>query len=271
MTLHPLTIAEIAGMEIVRTISRPWRVLKLADPSKLRNYILFHWTAAKASRKWLRLPENDRIASRLVHSYEDYLELQAMKLNFVDLRNHERRFRLVLRERLSDLNFIGRGRNVLCLGARLGAEVEAFVDVGCFAVGVDLNPGPGNKWVLHGDFHRLQVASQSVDVIYSNSIDHCFDLSRMVHEMCRVLKPSGHIILEPDPGCREGDRTSPDMWQMLSWKTIDDLVDELERLGLHLIGRRPFLYPRGGEQLVLVPEGSGSESGDNSLEANREK
>ena len=91
-----------------------------------------------------------------------------------------------------------------------------------------------------------------MDILYTNSIDHCFSLELMVAEMRRVLKPSGHIVIEPDPGDQEGQHTAPDTWQTLSWRTIEDLRKELERCGLKLIGRQPFQYPRGGEQLVFV-------------------
>ena len=37
-------------------------------------------------------------------------------------------------------------------------EVRAFLDHGAFAVGIDLNPGRDNRYVMVGDFHQLQFA-----------------------------------------------------------------------------------------------------------------
>ena len=53
---------------------------------------------------------------------------------------------------------LGQVRTVLCLAARIGTEVKAFLDLGCFAIGIDLNPGTDNRYVVHGDFHDLQFA-----------------------------------------------------------------------------------------------------------------
>ncbi len=249
-----LNIATTFTEELKQTVFSPRRLLKLLEPGKIRHYLRFHWIAAKAGWKWEPSSQAAELSRRLIPQYQDYLQLQAMKLDYLDLSGHESRFRSILRDRLAQLSFVERGRNVLCLGARLGAEVAAFSDLGCFAVGVDLNPGRQNRWVLYGDFHRLQVASNSVDILYSNSIDHCFSLELMAAEMRRVLKPSGHIVVEPDPGYQEGRHTAPDTWQTLSWRTIEDLRKELERFGLKLISRRPFQYPRDGEQLVFVAE-----------------
>ena len=55
-----------------------------------------------------------------------------------------------------------------------------FIDHGAFAVGIDLNPGRDNRWVVIGDFHALQYADASVDVVYTNSFDHVFELERVL-------------------------------------------------------------------------------------------
>ncbi|MFC1605459.1 class I SAM-dependent methyltransferase [Pseudomonadota bacterium] len=176
-----------------------------------------------------------------------------MKLDYLDLEHHELKFRNALRERLADLEFIERGKSALCLGARLGAEVRAFIDLGLFAVGVDLNPGQANSYVLHGDFQHLQQADDSVDVVYTNSIDHAFDIEGMVREILRVVKSDGYIIIEPDPGVEDTGGIEPDLWATQSWKSIDGLMNALEGFGLSLVKRRPFEYPRGGQQLIFVP------------------
>ena len=130
-------------------------------------------------------------------SYEDYVDVQRSKLGFVDLENHEPRFREALANRIAASRFVSKGACVLCLGARLGGEVRAFLDCGCFAVGIDLNPGDNNSVVLHGDFHQLVFPDQSVDVVFTNSLDHCFDLNQVCREVLRVLKPRACSLSKP--------------------------------------------------------------------------
>ena len=244
-------IKHIIG-EIGITLRRPWRILHLVNTPKLLSYLRFNKFRIRTGEQWSSCNKVKQLSVRKIECYKFYTELQAMKLEYIDLASHEVRFRKVLRERLKDLYFIKSDQAVLCLGARLGAEVKAFLDLGCFAIGIDLNPGLKNKYVLYGDFHDLQFATDSIDILYTNSLDHVLDLSKMVKEMRRVLKRTGHIIVESDPGTEENDKVQPDMWQTLSWKKIDDLVKALETFGLKLINRQSFEYPRGGEQLVFI-------------------
>ena len=72
---------------------------------------------------------------------------------------------------------------ILCLGARQGTEVEVLRDLGYKnAIGLDLNPGPENPYVKQGDFINLEYPNDSVDMIYSNCVDHAFDLDKFFQE-----------------------------------------------------------------------------------------
>ena len=90
------------------------------------------------------------------------------------------------------------------LGARLGTEVRALMELGHLAVGVDLNPGAANQYVLHGDFHHLVFPDRSFSAVYTNTLDHVFDLPRLVDEIRRVLVPGGVLIADVVPGFDEG-------------------------------------------------------------------
>ena len=57
------------------------------------------------------------------------------------------------------------GQDAAVVGARIGTEVKAFLDLGAVAIGIDLNPGENNRYVVYGDFHDLQFASGSIDVV----------------------------------------------------------------------------------------------------------
>src|SRR5690606_32891810 len=97
-----------------------------------------------------------------------------------------------------------------------------FIDRGAFAVGIDLNPGRENRWVVVGDFHALQFADASVDVVYTNSLDHAFDLSPVLAEVRRVLKDDGDFVVEMGLGVEEGGQ--PGFYEALSWRRADELV-----------------------------------------------
>ncbi len=142
------------------------------------------------------------VARRSYDSYDEYVEHQAAKYDAI-LKTQGgiktsailayritfyRRFRLLS-------HFIGRDARILCLGARQGTEVEVLRDLGYRrAIGVDLNPGPSNPYVLPGDFMRLGFRAQSFDCLYSNAIDHAYDLDEFFVESARVLKSNGLAI-----------------------------------------------------------------------------
>jgi ubiquinone/menaquinone biosynthesis C-methylase UbiE len=139
-----------------------------------------------------------------------------------------------------------RGLRVLCLAARLGGEVRAFIDLGALAIGIDLNPGIGNRYVVHGDFHHLQYADNTFDVVFTNSLDHALDVPRIMDEARRVLADDGMFIVEASAG-RES--YAPKTWEALTWANLDDLVTVIEQGGFRLESRSEVdeLWP--GEQL----------------------
>ncbi len=170
------------------------------------------------------------LTHRRYSSYQDYLDHQAAKLDEVsdrleetaaeDLAEFRRRF-----ESCAELPARAR---VLCLGARRGTEVEAFLGLGHFAVGIDLNPGPGNRYVLSGDFHKLVFPTASVDVVYTNVFDHVFDLEQMLREITRVLTPDGILIADILPGYEEG--FTPGRFEATHWPRLDVLIEQITTL-----------------------------------------
>ncbi len=86
---------------------------------------------------------------------------------------------------------------ILCLGARQGTEVEVLRDMGYRnAMGLDLNPGPENPFVKYGDFMKLDYSDSSVDMIYTNCVDHAFNLDNFFQEHARVVKPGGFALYD---------------------------------------------------------------------------
>jgi SAM-dependent methyltransferase len=190
---------------------------------------------------------------RSYDSYDDYLEHQKAKLESHEFGRYDEEFREALRERLTSLELGWQGRNVLCLGARLGSEVKAFLDLGAFAIGIDLNPGKENRYVLHGDFHDLQFPPNSVDVVYTNSLDHAFDIDRLAKEVLKVLRRDGYFLVEAVQGRDQG--INPGFFESFFWKNIDQLVQIFENAGFTVSRRTPINHPWPGEQICLSRSG----------------
>ena len=210
----------------------------------LRKRALFR----KFGERWTA--EGEAFQKRSYNSYEAYLEHQKAKLETHDFGKYDTDFRVALRERLAALKIDWRGCNVLCLGARIGTEVKAFLDLGASAIGIDLNPGPDNPYVVQGDFHDLQFAPESMDVVYTNSLDHAFDIERIAKEVLKVLKPDGIFIVEAVQGRDQG--ISPGFFESFFWKNIDQLVRALEVAGLSATRRTPITSPWPGEQICFA-------------------
>jgi SAM-dependent methyltransferase len=182
-------------------------------------------------------------------SHEQYQAHQRAKLAYMDqegLKSYDTRLYTALSARLRQ-NGVQRGSRVLCLAARRGGEVRAFLECGCFAVGMDLNPGVDNRYVVSGDFHALQFPDQVVDIVFTNSLDHVRDLSAVVAEMRRVLVPTGRVLIEAMAGDAEG--ATFDYYESYSWPTVSALIERLEAEGLALIDRTAINEPWRGEHL----------------------
>jgi SAM-dependent methyltransferase len=190
--------------------------------------------------------------TRAYPDYETYLGHQRTKLDTIRVRSlekHDARFFDGLRARLDRIPFSLRNRSVLCLGARQGSEVRAFIESGAFAIGVDLNPGQKNSYVVTGDFHDLQFATGSVDVVYTNSLDHAFDLDRVLAEVTRVLTGDGCLIVEAGRGVANGDR--PGFYESFAWADPSVLLRMVLEHGFGLEEQSEFEVPWPGMQYIL--------------------
>ena len=123
-------------------------------------------------------------------------------------------FERQLTHRLKLPRFVGHiASPVLCVGARLGAEVKAFRAAvpGLLSVGIDYNPGDRNPFVMWGDAQSLQFSPNSLAVLYTNVLDHIRNTSIFAREAHRVLKPNGTLWVEMDqkkPGRSQGETSA---------------------------------------------------------------
>jgi len=245
----PPRSARVAGRvedELARTVHEPRRALNLFKPSRLRS--LIHSFRGGAGG-WLR---DGAFRRRQYGSYDGYLNHQSSKPLSSDLRTHDAMLRATVSERLKRDGLISPGMRTLCLGARLGGEVRAFLDSGCFAVGIDVNPRGANRYVLQGDFHELQFPRGCVDVVYTNSLDHAFDIDGLLLEVRRVLRPGGFLIVDAVKGLSEGH--PPGFYEAFYWGTIDDLVALITSDSFVLQVRDEINDPWPGEHLVFIHE-----------------
>ena len=154
-------------------------------------------------------------------SYEAYIAHQQQKLRrygkfYTDTSGKKKTVVQLLRKWNHDhaINFAG--ARVLCLGARFGGEVEAFRTFNAsVAIGLDLNPGPGNANVLYGDFHRMKFPSRAFDFVYTDVLDHAFDLRALGAEICRVLAPGGELLVTTHEERRGENNTKPSRYEAL--------------------------------------------------------
>lgn len=197
------------------------------------------------------------LKSRLYTSYEQYVDHQRQKI-LKKLRNPELFSRInanlkkELMRRLPALFPSYLQKKVLCLGARGGGEVQAFLELGAFAVGVDLNPGPSNHYVVTGDFHALQFANKSVDIMYCNCMDHVFNIDKVINEIRRVLLRPGFLILDVVNGSDQ--RRELGYYESFWWSTISDLLKVYADNGFVIEKRLPIEVPFAGECVLLKLE-----------------
>jgi SAM-dependent methyltransferase len=228
----------------------PFRFLRLLSKRYVRIFL----------RSFRGLPsgwhpiDDGRFKKRSYKTYELYLKHQAAKPGKVQFTDHDGHIRASLRSAVTADGFLQPGMSVLCLGARFGGEVRAFLDLGCFAVGLDVRTSPNNKYVVYGDFQDVQFPDACVDAVYSNALDHAFDPDRVIGEMKRVLKPGGSLLLDVAKGEEEGH--PPGLFESFYWRTADDLIGLLAAKDLRLIRRQPCDYPRQFDHLLLRRTGA---------------
>jgi len=103
-------------------------------------------------------------------------------------------------------NILNQNSKVLCIGARTGQEVEAFIQLGIKNVmGIDLVACPPH--VIEGDMHKLSFADETFDIVYSNIFDHSTNPAKFVSEIERVLKINGFAFMQFQLGIDQDEYT----------------------------------------------------------------
>lgn len=129
-------------------------------------------------------------------NYDQYLQHQIKKTADPRVRKRvsarQERYKLWFLEKLKILDPPVKNARILCIGARYGYEVKVLRHFGYDAIGLDLVPCP--PLVVKGDMHQIPFADALFDAVYSNSLDHAYDLSKALSEVRRVLKPRAMVL-----------------------------------------------------------------------------
>ena len=162
-------------------------------------------------------------------SYQDYMTQQISKLDdgLVEkqwFKNYEIKYPKLLNALIDASGLDIKGKSVLCLGARTGTEVETFCNHGAFAIGIDVNTGNNNRWVVTGDASNIQYPDNCIDIVYTNALDHFLEIDKCLSEIKRVLKPDGYFaLLIGSPEDAEKDR-----WGSTYWDSIKSVKEYLK-------------------------------------------
>jgi SAM-dependent methyltransferase len=237
--------------QVRKTWHNPRRVTGIFDAEKRSNLLRTMFSPG-------RWTDHSNTYVRTYRSYAQYLKHQQSKRALILRSDYEEHFRNALRERLHRNGLVRPGTAALCLGARSGAEVKAFVDCGCFAVGIDVKPTPNNQYVLFGDFQQLQWPAGCVDVVYTNALDHAYDIAAVLGEVRRVLRRAGVFVVEAVRGA--GEDHPPGPWESFYWERTDDLVELLEQQGFALSRRGTFSVPWPGQHFTFMPKAAQQQS-----------
>jgi SAM-dependent methyltransferase len=173
-------------------------------------------------------------------SYQNYLMHQKFKFDFYK-KSLDDNFDDQTNSFFDNFNKIAKKykgkKYTLCLGARTGAEVNAFRKLNFFSIGIDINYPKNSPYVIFGDFHNLQFPNESFDIVYSNCIDHTYDLNKFVNEAKRVCKKDGLIIFDLQKGKQDGERDNFGNFEALGWINTDIIIKKICENGLSVVSK----------------------------------
>ncbi|CAI9785106.1 unnamed protein product [Fraxinus pennsylvanica] len=126
---------------------------------------------------------------------------------------------------LKKKNLLFNSSKALCIGARMGQEVEALKRVGVSdSIGIDLVPSP--PLVMKGDFHHQPFDDETFDFEFSNVFDHALYPDKFAEEIQRTLKPGGICVLHVALSRRSDKYSANDLF------SVEPLKKLFKRAGL---------------------------------------
>ena len=86
-----------------------------------------------------------------------------------------------------------KGQKAIGLGARTGQEIQAMLNVGLNAIGIDIVPC--KPLVIAGDIHNIPFKDNTFYFAYSNMFDHVLYPDIFVKEIQRIVCHEGLVLL----------------------------------------------------------------------------
>ncbi|XP_010460454.1 PREDICTED: uncharacterized protein LOC104741317 [Camelina sativa] len=170
----------------------------------------------------LRRPEKELIRIRPGYtSYDYYIQRQLNKTLNPRLRtlwmtrDWDRKIKVFSKffHDLKRQGLLANDSKCLCIGARVGQEVEALIRVGVTeSVGMDLVPYP--PLVIKGDFHHQPFDDETFDFEFSNVFDHALYPDKFVGEIERTLRPGGLCVLHVALSTRSDKYSANDLYSV---------------------------------------------------------
>jgi SAM-dependent methyltransferase len=183
--------------------------------------------------------------------YESYIDHQAKKLEkkLSLIQEYDVLYEKVATDRYGQI-IDANGKRVVCLGARLGGEVRCFINLGAkYAIGLDLNPGENNRHVIKGDFHNTPFEDNFFDIVFTNCLDHTFDLDKFLLEVCRILKSDGIFVCEVSKA-KAGEYESLQTDNLELIKSF--ICKHLTLLNVHVYNQKIGFVENSGEIMIFT-------------------
>ena len=178
-------------------------------------------------------------------SYDTYKIAQGRKMNNPEKRDsfietipkRIKRFRNIFSEIKDQFN----PGKILCLGARTGCEVQAARDLGFKdSIGIDLHPAfDDSDLVILGDWQAIPFQKDSFENVFTNAIDHCYDVEQLAKEVNRVLITGGIFCFMVSKKQMLVNKSNPEEYMkksnnFLFWKTPTDVSNHFTKFGFVL-------------------------------------
>ena len=168
-------------------------------------------TRLRAAAQWVRDLRHRAAVRRLAKGtstdYREYLEVQRRR-TLSKRENDPGVGARVLVGKVLEHGAISDQSSVLCVGCRNPFELDLFAQAGVRdVVGIDLVSQRPDILVM--DMHAMEFRDDRFDAVYaSHSLEHAYDVGRVVTEIARVARPGGVVGIEVPlgPGSSDADR-----------------------------------------------------------------
>ena len=164
-----------------------------------------------------------RLAKDKPADYREYLDVQRRR-TLSKRENDPGVGARVLVAKVLEHAAISSESSVLCVGCRNPFELDLFAEAGVRdVVGIDLVSQRPDILVM--DMHAMGFGDDRFDAVYaSHSLEHAYDVEKVVTEIARVARPGAVVGLEVPlgPGSSDADR--------VEFRSVEDLRTATARI-----------------------------------------